>query len=58
MQDFYAEILFQLHWIKFEKTEAYYEMIKIFKDANSSKITNSLYIIPLDTQNSEYIRIF
>lgn len=25
-------------------------MIKNFKDANSSKITNSLYIIPLDTQ--------
>ena len=45
MQNLCEEIIFLLYLIRLKK-QADYEMIKNCKDANSSKIFHSLYIIP------------
>ena len=52
MQNLCEEIIFLLYLIRLKK-QADYEMIKNCKDANSSKIFHSLYIIPC-----RYIRFF
>ena len=51
MQNLSEEIIFLLYQIRLKKTD--YEVIKNCKDANSSKIFHSSYIIPC-----RYIRIF